>query len=245
MVNIVHVRRLLKAGETADSWFPSETEGVTTTTVADNKLAKFQPRQEAAMIEAFGPDYHIPTDFPVYGEFDRERRVKNARRAAAGTLWMDEHLADEVTLLPLIKGTTPDERAICEEVVDRLDAPMAVKYGVQYVSVGGNGGMGTLTSDLAAIAAETNGLPILCIGPMAPGSHLGIQKYPPNVWAAAGTNAWVKRVEPRSSSPESMRVKYDLFANAVANALDVPQRYNSQEVATEADQAASMSHSQG
>lgn len=226
MVNMVHVRRILKNGHTAASYFPPNTEVISTTTLADNQLSKFQPSQELAMVEAFGPDYHIPTDFPVYGEWDEDRRLENTGNVAAGTLWMDKRLPDSVTTLPLIKGLHPEEMQMCLSVAGEIDAPMGVKYGVQYFTVGGNGQLPALASDLASISTYADDLlgedlPMLVVGPMTTGNRHGIEKYPENVWAAAGLNAWRKRVEPRSSTRSEMAAAYESLAENVADALDV------------------------
>lgn len=229
MINLVHVRRALKKGHTADSLFPDATTVVTTTTVADNRLARLLPDQEVAMIRAFDPDFHVPTDFPVYGEMDADRRRENVRRVAAGT----RKLAREVdaTVLPLIKGTTPGERAVTERVVADLDAPAAVCYATQYTTVPGNRQFPAIRERLAAIAEETDGHPVLVIGYMNPDDPVqnrqhSLRAVPDNVVAAAGLNQWVRAAEPRDRDPAGMRAGYADLHRGVREALDAGPRYD-------------------
>jgi hypothetical protein len=229
MMNLVHVRRALKRGHTADSLFPDRTRVVTTTTVADNRLARLLPDQEVAMVRAFGPDYHVPTDFPVYGSMDAERRRENVRRVAAGT----RRLAREVdaTVLPLVKGTTPAERAVTERVVADLDPPAAVVYATQYTTVPGNRQFPAIRERLRAVAGETDGHPLLVIGYMnpedpVPNRQHSLRAVPDSVVAAAGLNQWVQAVEPRDRDPAGMRAGYADLHAGVRAALDAGPAYD-------------------
>lgn len=234
MMNLVHVRRALKNGHTADSLFPERTTVVTTTTVADNRLARLLPDQEVAMIRAFGPDYHVPTDFPVYGEMDADRRRENVRRVAAGT----RKLAREVdaTVLPLIKGTTPAERAVCERVVADLDPPAATVYATQYTTVPSNRQFPAIRERLSAVEEETDGHPVLVIGYMNPDDPVqnrqhSLRAVPESVVAAAGLNQWVRAAEPRGHDPAEMRAGYADLHRGVREALDAGPAYDPEAVA--------------
>lgn len=220
LINIVHVRRLLKAGHTADSWFPDPMTVLTTTTVADNRLARIDWTQELAFIKAFEPDYHLPTDYPVYGDWDPERRVENTKRCAKGTLYAAEELADSSTsVIPLIKGTNPAERYICESVAADLDADIVAKYGAQYYTVPGSGQFPALRDDVAAIADEIrDDQQIFVIGSMSPSGKFGVQKFPAEVCAVAGSR-WYETVEPRSASPIEMQDRWTSFQTEVLDAL--------------------------
>jgi len=232
MINVVHVRRALKRGHTAASLFPAETTVVTTTTVADNRLARVMPDQEAAMVEAFGPDYHVPTDFPVYGEMEPQRRQENVRRVAAGTRKLARDLADtDTTVLPLVKGTTPAERAVTERVVDELDPPAAVVYATQYTTVPGNRQFPAIRERVAAVAEETDDHPLLVIGYMNPDDpvqnrHHSLAALEESVVAAAGLNQWVRAVQPRERDPAAMRAGYADLHAAVREALDAGPAYD-------------------
>jgi len=229
VINIIHVRRLLKAGYTSSSWFPEETTVVTTTTVADNRLARISWQQELAFIKAFEPDYHLPTDYPVYGDMEPSRRVENTKRCAKGTLYAAAELADTPTsIIPLIKGTTTGERFICESVAADLDADMVAKYGTQYFTVSGAGQFPALREDLQAIATETaDDQRLLVIGAMSPSGKFGVQKFPDKVCAVAGTR-WYKHVSPRSASESAMRDAWQTLQSDVCDALDVGGELESQ-----------------
>lgn len=222
VINIVHVRRLLKAGHTASSWFPEETAVVTTTTVADNRLARISWQQELAFIKAFEPDYHLPTDYPVYGNMEPDRRVENIKRCAKGTLHAAEQLADTPTsIIPLIKGTTAGERFICESVAADLNADMVAKYGTQYFTVPGAGQFPALKEDVQAIAAEVPAdQRLLVIGAMSPSGKFGVQKFPDKVCAVAGTR-WHRQVNPRAADDAAMREAWQTLQRDVQDALDI------------------------
>lgn len=225
MVSIIHARRMLKAGETAASYFPDKTSVITTTTVEDNKLAKILPDQEAAMIKAFQPDYHIPTDFPVYGDDDEEKRLENTKNVAAGTLDLRKELPESIEIIPLIKGTTFKERQYCEKVIPEIDAPLGAYYATQQFTVPGNRQFYGVKDDLEAIARETNGFPMLVLGYMNPSDPVenreaSLRGLPRNVVAASGLNAWVSRVKPREHSPEEMRATFQELATDVDHAIE-------------------------
>ena len=223
LINIIHVRRLLKAGYTAASWFPESTTVVTTTTVADNRLARINWTQELAFIKAFEPDYHLPTDYPVYGDMDPERRVQNTKQCASGTLYAAEQLADtDTSVIPLIKGTTGGERYICESVAADLEADIVAKYGSQYFTVSGSGQFPALRRDVQAIADEIrDDQRIFVIGAMSPSGKFGVHKFPEKVCAVAGSR-WYETVKPRSASERGMLESWQSLQAAVSDALDVP-----------------------
>lgn len=227
MINVVHLRRALKNGHTADSLFPEETTVVTTTTVQDDELADLTWDQEAALVTAFGPDYHVPTDYPVYGAMDAADRVENVKQCGAGTLYLAEELPEAVTVLPLLKGVTQVERSVGARAVAELDAPGCAFYATQFFTVPGARQFYGVRDRLEAIHEETDGCPVLVIGFMSPSDSVenreqSLRGLPESVTAAAGMRTWVERVEPRSSSPEEMRAAYAELAEEVEAALAAP-----------------------
>jgi hypothetical protein len=223
LINIVHVRRLLKAGETADSWFPDPTTVVTTTTVADKRLAHINWSHELAFIKAFAPDFHLPTDYPVYGDMDPQRRVENTKQCAKGTRYIAAELADTTTtVIPLIKGTNAGERRICQHVARGIDAPMVAKYGTQYFTVPGSGQFPALKEDVVDITREiSDDQDVFVIGAMSPSGKFGVQKFPDAVVAVAGARWW-DTVQPRSMPPDEMQATWSTFQGQVCDALGVP-----------------------
>lgn len=233
MISVTHAERLLDDGKTAADWFPEETDVITTTTIADADLADLDWERERNLVEEFDPSYHVPTDYPTYSSMDAADRVENARRCARGTLYMADELED-VTVLPLVKGTTPAERAVCERVVRELDPPLAVFYGTQYFTVPGARQFYGLRDVLESVHAETGGHPLLVIGFMGTsdgvdGRNMTLSGLPDSVRAAAGLRTWLTRVEPREHDPEEMRRAYAALDEDVADCLGLapPYRYPS------------------
>lgn len=207
LLPITHARRLVKREETAESWSPDSVTIVTTTTVADDALARLGFETERDIVEAFEPTAHIPTDHAVYGDDPQEKREEGAAACARGTRWMDAQLAESRTaVVPLIKGSTPQVRSITERAAAGVDADMVGFYAGQYETTAWAKRKATLNHDLRGIARETNGLPVLVIG--ATGWRTVVD-MPENVVGVAGLWRWRTAVEPRTSPPEEMRGAYD------------------------------------
>ena len=140
-------------------------------------------------------------------------------------------------LLPLMKGTTSGERGICERVAEEIEAPVAAKYGTQYMTVPGSGNYPALRRVLESIDEETGGMPMLVVGLLSPEGKYSLEGVPDNVVAAAGQNQWRERVSPRSSSPAEMRAAYAALDREVAAALGVESSYDPDRAASTADEA--------
>jgi len=226
LLSIVHGRRLLRAGYRLEEWFPAETSVITTTTVADSKLARLSPNAEWGLVRCLEPAYHIPADFPVYGDMTPEIRTARTDAVATGTRVMADALrGTPTTVLPLIKGSTPRERARCYEVVRQLEPPAVVEYATQYFSTPGNGQFPALRDSLTAITAETEGhVPILTLGFQSPTGKYSLRALPDEipVRAASGLHRWLSRVSPRSNTPTEMRAAYASFAMDVGRAVGAP-----------------------
>ena len=237
VVPFVRARQCVKRGDSAADWLPEsvDREGVTvitTMTVSDDDLARISWQREVDVIEAFDPDYHVPADYPVYGDDPVDQRVENCMQCAVGTEWVSDRLPDDVGIIPLIKGTTPDERAICERQAAHLGADMVAVYGGQYFGAGGGGGRKRLVEDLQAINVETGSMPTLVIGSLSPWV---LKETPPNVVAGAGLRAWREAVEPRSSTPEDMRRRFDELSAEVVEALGIVPDPTADDPATDPD----------
>ncbi|MFC6770296.1 hypothetical protein ACFQDD_01940 [Halorubrum pallidum] len=246
MISIKHARRILKRGETAATYFPPETDVITTTTQASSEYRRIQFSQEVALIRAFEPEFHLPWDWPLTNDMSTEHRAHYCRRVARGTVEMDRVLdgfynADgntnglpsplvaesiETTILPIIRGDTPAERAPCEFSVAEVNSPVAAKYGSHYMSRAKGGNYPALRESVEEIHEETNGQPLIVIGLLSPNDRYGLADLPSNVVGAAGLNQWISRVCPRHNSPEEMRDAYQTFEQEVADALDVPSSYD-------------------
>lgn len=248
MVDLIHAARIAMHND--EAFFPPETDVILTSTVSDTQLSNYTFEDELRIIRELAPRWVLPFDFPVYGDMDPTVREEHTRQVATGAEDMQyilHNLSDEevdrvvevkglprelvepvqnTTVLPLLKGTTPGEREIVFDAATRMQSPLIAKYGVQYMTVGGSGSHPALCDDLQSINQETGGHPTLVIGLLSPSGRYSLEGVPDNVVAAAGTNQWVKRVNPKSSSSSEMREAFEAFYNAVSETLDVNARYH-------------------
>ena len=152
MLPIGHAERLLRQGQTSSSY--TDKSVITTTTMPDKDLKDFGWRKERDIVEAFQPEYHIPTDYWVYGDMNPEDRVQNVELLMEGTEWIYEQLREFSTdIIPLVKGYSPRERAICYRTLDKLGTDYVAFYGSQYFSEK-NGGINALNDDIWVIVSE-------------------------------------------------------------------------------------------
>jgi hypothetical protein len=221
MLSLNSANTLCKRGETASSYFGDRTV-ITTTTMADRQLTLTTWESEFETVQAFEPDFHIPTDVSDYATLSGEERAERILECMDGTLWMANRFADaglDTEIIPLIKGKTTPERRICYRAFDRLDAEMCAFYAVRYFTGGDGNQIAALYEHTEEIAEE---YPIeqLLIGCLKP-------RYLANcadaVTAAAGQNQWRQQVKPRKQSAGAMRATYADLATRVRDALDVDE----------------------
>lgn len=226
MLNLIEARKLAKRGETAATYFGEETDVIVTSTVRDRDLDLLSWEREFEIVCEVVPDYHIPTDYPTYGNMAAEQRHENVRRCMTGTLWMAEQIDKrglQTQVIPLIKGITPHEREICYRAIDSdtTDAKTTVTadyrayYVTQYFSAGQGNNIGKLVEDVGAIAEEWDG-DLLVIGLL---SANYLAKLPESVVAAAGMNAWRTDVAPRKQTPAEMRKEFATLVEDVSDAI--------------------------
>ncbi|WP_201287898.1 hypothetical protein [Salinirussus salinus] len=202
MLPIDHAERLLRQGLTASSY--TDKAVITTTTIPDEDLKDFGWEKERDIVEAFQPTYHIPTDYWVYGDMDPEDRVQNIELLMEGTEWMYEQMKGVSTeIIPLVKGYSPQERAICYRTLDKLGTDYVAFYGSQYFG-GKNGGINALNEDVRDIVSEYSPSRVLLIGCQ---SENYMERLPPEVEAVAGQR-WIRKSKLRDVSIPKARVKY-------------------------------------
>lgn len=208
MVDIIHARRFLRKGRDS-SWFPDETNVITTSTVSDEKLELWSWERERDVVKEFNPDFHIPTDYSVYGDDSFDKRMDAVKNCMQGTLWMHDEIGDNVTILPLIKGYTVNEREMCYWVIKKMNAPMGVFYGAQYWSRGGVP-FDELKDDLSVIGEEIT-LPIHIIGLLSENYLTKIPK-----WVVSGSGQRWRRVSsPRDTPTDEMKQNYSEFETKI------------------------------
>jgi len=202
MLPIDHAERLLRQGLTASSY--TDKSVITTTTIPDEDLKDFSWKAERDIVEAFQPAYHIPTDYWVYGDMDPEDRIQNVELLMEGTEWMYQQLTGISTqIIPLVKGYSREERAICYETLKRLGIDYVSFYGSQYFGRK-DGGINALNEDVREIVSEYSPSEMLLIGLQ---SENYMERLPPEVEAVAG-NRWIEKSGLRDVSIAKARGQY-------------------------------------
>lgn len=214
LMDIISARQLVKRGETADSYFTAATDVITTTTVPDDKLEMIQWKDEEEIVRQFKPAYHIPTDYSIYKNEPRDKRVKKIKECMTGTRYFVTALADTNTqIIPLIKGFSQTERQICRETITNIQPEYVAFYGTQYFLQ--SLGISQLVDDLN-YATQNIDTDIFLIGLLSPGYT---EKLPQQVAATSGLNQWKTRVKPGVKSPDEMRTQYEGLSSAIEKAL--------------------------
>ncbi len=223
LTKITSARQLLKRGETAESYFPAETDVITTTTIPDEKLNLLPWDKELEIVEEFGPEYHVPTDYSNYEEQPEADREENVKKCMEGTVWMARQVREQgldITLIPLVKGCNPKEWAICYEVLDQCEYefPMISFFATQYFTGGAGIRIGELLDDVREIATKQHRA-IMLIGLLSPNY---LQRMPATVCAGTGLNQWRTDITPRQQTGEEMRTVWEQVSDNVEDALDRP-----------------------
>lgn len=206
MLKITDVETLLRKGEVSSTYFPDSFTVISSGVLHDDELLDLRWSREGYAADAFAADYHIPTDYPVYGNMAIEDRIANIEKMMEGTRWMHQHLANsKPQTLPLVKGFTPEERSICYETLRELGTPYCAYYGAQYFGGEMGNGISKLNKDVREVVSELDLDGLLLIGLL---SENGLEKMPPEVVAAAGKNQWIKRSGLRDLPVNESQQKY-------------------------------------
>lgn len=134
MVNLNVAEHLSRGGVAASDFFRNGLV-VTTSTIHDSLLAKYHPERELDTVLRFGPALHIPSDRPVYVEDSSKGREWFIDSMVEGTLFLMDHLEGSgIGLLPLIKGTVPEEWLRCYRPLSDAGFTHFSFYAGQYFS---------------------------------------------------------------------------------------------------------------
>jgi len=217
MLKITTVETLLRhRGQIRDTYFPDDFSVITSGVIHDDELKELRWKQERNAVEAFGPDYHIPTDYPVYGNMEKEDRIANIEKMMEGTEWMYEQLSDTpIRILPLVKGYSPEERAICYETLDKLGIQYCAYYGSQYFGGEMGNGVNRLNEDVREAVSKPGIDGMLLIGLQA---KSGLSKMPPEVVAAAGQR-WIGQSGMRDVPIPAAQKRYLRWRDSVEESL--------------------------
>jgi hypothetical protein len=239
LIKYHHANRLLKAGETADSWFPDATQVITTTSVIDHRNVTIplehngHRRGEVDIVREFGPDYHIPADRADYIDFPDELRYEKTKECMTGTMAMANHIAAadlDTQIIPWIKTATPKERQLCYRTAEQLGLDFAAIYCNPYFNGSGGIQIADLIDDLEMITTESatageddsplNLLTISCLSPNV------LSRVPDSVVAATGQmvgtdRGWRNSITPTKQTETEVKEIYADVEVRVANALGV------------------------
>lgn len=214
LLRITTVQTLLNQGETADSWFGENIQVITTTTVDDEILSELDWEDELQLILKFKPDFHIPCDYPVYETDDPELRRHRILKSLEGMIWIAGKLHSTKTqIIPLIKGTTPEERRLCYKVFNHIGAEYCTFYGTQYFTA--NIGFNQLLDDLRTVVSEAPELEIMLIGLQSPRR---LKQLPPQFVASAGQR-WINEVQLREVPWNESKHLYKKMEQEINNSL--------------------------
>lgn len=184
MLQIDYAQRLLRQGHIPETYFDSDLSFITTSTIPDESLKELTWRREAGPVEGLSPAYHIPTDYWVYGDMDLEDRITNIEYLMKGTRYMVRRFKNSPTqIIPLVKGFTRRERAICYDTFDDLGIEYCAFYGSQYFGGQEGNGVRALNRHVRDIVSEYDLEGMLLIGLQ---SEDYLKRFPPEVVAAAG-----------------------------------------------------------
>lgn len=217
MMKITAVETLLRhRGDVRRTYFPNNFSVITSGVIHDDALKKLRWTQERNATQAFGPDFHIPTDYPVYGNMEKETRIENIEKMMSGTEWMHRELRDTpIQTLPLVKGFSTEERAICYRTLQKIDVPYVAYYGAQYFGGKMGNGINKLNEDVREVVSELDIDGVLLIGLQ---SKDGLAKMPPEVVAAAGQR-WIRKSDLRDIPIHVSQQQYLQWRQSVEESL--------------------------
>lgn len=216
MMKITDIETQLRKGHIRGTYFPDDFTVISSGIIHDDDLKELRWKREGFAAESFGPDYHIPTDYPVYGNMEKEHRIENIEKMMEGTRWMHNFLeSTNIKPLPLIKGYTPEEREICYEGLRELELPYCAYYGSQYFGGKMGNGINKLNEDIREVVSELDLKGLLLIGLQ---SKNGLEKMPPEVEAAAGQR-WIYQSGLRCLPTQLAQQQYLGWKEYVENSL--------------------------
>lgn len=234
-----HANRLLKRGETAESWFPDSTKVITTTNIVDERNAPIPIENnghrdgEIDIVEQFQPDFHIPADRSDYLDYDDDYRYEKTKGCMRGTIAMQNLITDagvDTEIIPFIKTATPKERTLCYATINQFGWDHAAIYCNRYFNDGRGVQIEELIDDLQMVADETtdvgpDGTPlnlvtISCLSPNV------LSRVPDTVVAGSGQmvgtdRGWRDSITPTTQSDQEVTNIYADVEHRVADALDV------------------------
>jgi len=206
MVNLDVARQLVNDGSTATEFTPEATAIITTSTINDSSLYNITLAEEAELVSAFNPAYHIPADQSLYDEHTPRDREQQLIRLLKGTAEIQSRFAatGSTDLIPLIKGVSQAELARCFEALTNLGTQTVAFYATQYFT-GGQPNIDECKEMFAKVdAVLPDSCSLLVIG--AAGETLR-DSYPKATTAVASWYAWYSRIKayyPAEIDPETI-----------------------------------------
>lgn len=201
MIDIHRAHQFLLHGITADSPLFDGITVITTTTIADARLDNWSWQRELKTVLAFGSDFHVPADYPIYQVMPREKRVAVLTDYLDGICHIHTGLQKVSTkLLPRVNGITRQERERCYSVFDTLEVPGVSYYGAQYFGPHVGNRLDELVADVHRVAQEYDPDYMMLIGLQSPGA---LERMPRAVKAGAGQR-WIDACKLRDQPPAQL-----------------------------------------
>jgi len=239
LLKINYARQLVKRGLTAEDHFPKGVSVITSTAIRDGVNAALPlegndyKMGEWDIVEAFEPDFHIPTDRSDYFDFSDEKRYERIRECMKGTLAMANHVAERglsTTILPWLKGVTREERWLTYRTIEQLGMDYVAFYANGYFN-GRDGNyrreliedLEYLVDEATALLDHTDEIEVFVLNCQSP---MLLERMPAAVVASSGlwvgqNRRWRKKVTPTTQSAEEVRKIFDDVDERVQEALGV------------------------
>ena len=191
MIDINIAERIQNKGKNA-SYFKKINPNIrviTTSTISDDQLLKYNVDQEIKIISEFSPEFHIPCDCPVYDDGKITTRFDIVKNYCTELEYFSEKIEPfGIEIIPLVKGVTKMERELCYKAYNKLGLNYVSYYAGQYFGGGSGNSSKILNFDIRDIVSESNKKNTAIENIMIIGSQAEsiLYNFPPQVKSAAG-----------------------------------------------------------
>jgi len=216
MIDINKIERLLKKGYTSKTFFKSEINVISTTTIHDDIIVRYYFDKELEIVKKFKPRCHIPCDKPIYLTQNKNERLWLLQTYLEELERMVDCLSKDILLIPQIKGIDKDEREMCYDVFNKLKLRYMSYYVAQYFGNYRGGKKGNLIKDVKELISESGLEYLMLIGVQ---SKDILKKLPPQVIAVAGQR-WRADCELGSMTTEEVKEKFSKWKKETESELN-------------------------
>ena len=220
VMDICQLKRMATTGTTTKDLLGYDATLISTTTVGDEILYDLSIEEELEIVCTVQPNLHIGFDCPVYkqGDMPADRRRQNIQNYIDGINWLHDRLADtEISILPLLKATCPEEYAWCYEEIEHICNGSVAYYSGQYFGPAVGCRNKQLRQDLWEIDATCQPTGIFLLGLLSPRY---LRPLPGSVVAASGLQQWISRTDFRNVRLELAQARYQELEREIEASLD-------------------------